>query len=249
MKHRPRSRDIPRLTDVGEFGLMTVDTMHARHFADQRVAAAESFLRRQCRAGWLDVSPLYRQKVYYRLTRRSVEYLRGTEHLPLSRAVLRPLKPLTKVQRYAALLYCTPAHGTLRRLCRPSHDPERFPDLTEYIRGGAADPLRQKLFYRDGDLTGLLLVDRGQHLFLERKVKPKVLSLARWQSFLDLLQTGRFRLTIVSPSSTRAAELEADIRADAPEFPWEIVPLPELAQLLPRRRLLAPLTTTQPPQE
>src|SRR5262249_5778683 len=143
-----------------------------------KLAAAETFLRRQSNAGWLDTSPLYGQKVYYRPSRRLVDFLRKSKLVRLSRAATRPLKPFTKLQRYAALLYCTPATGQLRTLYRPSLDAESFPDIAEHLEAGRADPLRQKLFYRDGEVVGLFAVDRGQHLFIERKVKPKVLALA-----------------------------------------------------------------------
>jgi hypothetical protein len=231
--------DFTRLKDIGEFGGTTVELAHRRYFAGSSLSAAESWLRRGCKYGWLRAAPLDGKRSYYHLTVRAVRWLRKVKRVPLSRAAARALRPMTKAQRFAALLYCTPESGPLRHAYRPSHDAAKFPDIAAHIASGKADPLRQKLFYKDGEMIGLLLLDRGQDQFIERKAKPKVLSLAGWDSFLALIQAGRFRLTVVTVTESRQRQLLDELSEDAPEFPHEIVILPDLGRVLPQRRARA----------
>lgn len=232
-------RDLAWLIDIAELGGIDVETLRRRRFAAGSRAAAESWLRRACKAGWLRPGPLDGKRANYHLTVRALRWLRSAKGVRVSRAAARPQRPMTKALRYALAVYCSQVAGALRRAYRPSHDSERFPDLAAHVASGKADPLRQKLFYREGDIVGLLLLDRGQRLFIERKAKPKVLSLATWDSFLRLIEAGQFRLTIVTVSVGRESELLAELASDRPEFPHEVVLLPEVARVLPTRRVRA----------
>jgi hypothetical protein len=235
---RIRRKDQPRAIDIAELGGIDVEMFRRRHVPAGFRSAAESCLRRACHAGWLQPVSLDGKRAYYQLTVRAVRWLRA-KGVRISRAAARPQRPMTKAQWYARAVYCSPASGPMRRAYRPSHDSEHFPDLAAHIASGKADPLRQKLFYRDEDVVGLLLLDRGQRQFVERKAKPKVLSLAGWDSFLQLIESGRFRLTIVTVSAGRQKELLAELAKDSPEFAHEVVLLPEVARVLPTRRVRA----------
>ena len=181
MVKRIRQCDVARLDEIGQFRLMTAELLQRRCFAGSNLAAAESWLKRQRSARLLTTEPLDARRVYFHLTSTAVKRLREQQR-SVSRAAARPLKPMTKIQRYALLLYCTPQEGTLRHPYRPSQDAAAFPEVAKYIASGKADPLRNKLFYREGETIGWLLLDRGWPRALDRKVKPKAVSLSRWGS-------------------------------------------------------------------
>ena len=235
MVKRIRQCDVTRLDEIGRFRLMTAELLQRRSFTGSNLAAAESWLKRQRSARLLTTEPLDSRRVYFHLTSTAVKRLRE-QRRSVSRAAARPLKPMTKVQRYALLLYCTPQEGDLRSPYRPSQDAAAFPEIAEYIASGKADPLRNKLFYREGPTLGWLLLDRGWPRALDRKVKPKAVSLSRWGSLWRRMEAGTFRLTIIVLTDGRRDELLEEFERDPPEFPWEVVVIPEVARVLPRRR-------------
>jgi len=227
--------DVPRLIDIAAFGGLSADLIHRRHFRTLEPRAAESWIKRRVFSGILQSAPLDARRVYYHLTKKGLDWLKRVHGVKVSRASARPMRPMAKVLRIAAAEFCTLGDQPALSLLRPFQHPDRFPDLASYVAKGHADPLRQKLFYQKQNLIGFLAVDRGQDHFVMRKVQPKVLSLSRWDSLRSLMNQNQFQLTVLSPSDSRRGELTEQIQASPPPFAWEIITLPQLLDLEPRR--------------
>jgi hypothetical protein len=234
MKKSLIARDIEFLKLVVECGAITLDVAQRIHSTMTR-SAVGAWIKRLRQGGWLLSSPLDQHRHQYRLSEKAVAFLRNKCQFKVSRAATRPIKPYRKPERQALLEYCHPEEGPTRRLYRPSRDVELFPDVVAHVAQGKADPLRQKLFYREGETIGYLVLDRGHTSFVRQKLPPKVVSLLSWKSFDRLRSAGKLRLTIITVSATRKAELEAEILSEPPPFAWEIVVLAEIAALLPMR--------------
>lgn len=234
MKKYLIERDIEFLKWIAENGAVTLDVAH-RKYPHLSRSAAGAWIKRLRQAGWLLSSPLDQHRHQYRLSEKAVSYLRNKCQFKVSRAATRPIKPYRKPERQALLEYCHPAEGPSRLVYRPSRDAELFPELVAHVALGKADPMRQKLFYREGETVGYFVLDRGHPAFIQRKLAPKVVSLLTWKSFERLRSVGLLRLTIVTVSVTRKEELESEIRNEPPPFAWEIVVLAEIAALLPIR--------------
>lgn len=227
-----RKSALRRLARICDDGHTTVRVLHRTEFPGQSRSAAESWLQRMIRAGWLRAGQLDELQVYYRPTLSAVQCLKKVHRMQVSRACIRPLTPNRKYEKHARLLYCS--HDAVSRSAyRPSKDDERFPDIAAHIAQGKADPMRHKLFYREGDTVGLLLADRGQSSFIHSKVRPKVFSIFRWESFQRLAELKQFRLTIITTTEYRRRELVRECAQNAPPMPHEIVVIEELATLLP----------------
>lgn len=134
------------------------------------------------------------------------------------------------------------SRGVTRKPFRPFHDAERFPGIASHVQSGKTDPLRQMLFYSEGPVVGLLILDRGGPRFLDNNIKRRVSKLingvaakAVGDSFKALINAGHFRLTIVTTSVSRKTELDEEIRRDPPHFKYEILVMEAIAALLPIR--------------
>jgi len=235
MKWLKRSA-VRRLNVIADFGHVDVESLHRIEFNGQDRSAAESWLRRMCRGGWLQSAKLDERRVYYRLTAKAVVYLKRICRQRVSRAATRPLSANRKFEKHALLQYCTAEGAPKRQAFRPSHDAGRFSDIAAHIADGKADPLRHKLFYREDELIGYFVADRGQERLVQSRVRPKMYALFRWQSFRELAEQKVIRLTIATMTDTRARELRRDVEENPPPVAWEIVVVPELIGLLPRKR-------------
>jgi hypothetical protein len=235
-----RNSAVRRLMIASDFGHLAVDPLHRLEFAGQTRTAAESWLRRMVRDGWLQSAPLDDHQVYYRLTAKAVLYLKRICKRCVSRAATRPLSPNRKFEKHAVLLYCTAVDSPQRWAYRPSHDAKAFNDIAAHIAQGKADPLRHKLFYREGDIIGYFVADRGQSRLIQSKVRPKMFSIFRWSSFQQLAEAKRIRLTVVTPTENRRRELVRECEENPPPIAWEVVVIPELSSLLPRLRSTPP---------
>jgi DNA-binding MarR family transcriptional regulator len=229
-----RTSAVRLLMVVATFGLITVETL--LRLTGQTRSAAESWLRRMVRDGWLQSAPLDDHQVYYRLTAKAVLYLKRICKRRVSRAATRPLSANRKFEKYALLLHCTAVGSPQRSAYRPSHDAAAFSDIAAHIGQGKADPLRHKLFYREGEIIGYFVADRGQSRLIQSKVRPKMFSIFSWNSFQQLAESNRIRLTIATTTESRKRELVSEFEENPPPIAWEVVVIPELCSLLPRIR-------------
>jgi len=231
-----RNSAVRRLMIVAAFSHITVEALRRLEFSGQTRSAVESWLRRMVRDGWLQSAPLDDHQAYYRLTAKAVLYLKRICKRRVSRAATRPLSPNRKFEKHALLLHCTAVDSPQRWTYRPSHDAGAFNDIASHIAQGKADPLRHKLFYREGDTVGYFVADRGQSRLIQSKIRPKMFSLFKWQSFQQLAETKRIRLTIVTTTESRKRELVSECEENPPPLAWEVVVIAELSSLLPRIR-------------
>lgn len=237
MKRRLTRRDFELLKRIAEHGHLTVDVLRF-WYPELSKTAASTWVKRLRKSGHLESASLDQRRRYYRLSHLSVMLLRRKAGVRVSRAKARPLKPLRKAEQHAFLLFTASASDLPRQVLRPCHDTVRFGDLAELVASGKTDPLRQKLFYCEGETVGYFVLDRGSRSFVTRKVKPKVFAVLKWASFQQLLAAGHFRLTIVTTAASRAEELTTEMKQEAPPFPFEITVLEEIAALLPTRSTL-----------
>lgn len=230
---------VRRLKFIASYSHTDVDSLHRVEFAGQERSAAESWLQRMCKKGYLQTAPLDRRRVYYRLTAKAVLYLKRHCNYRVSRASTRPLTPNRKFEKHALLQYCTAPKAPQRSAYQPNRDAVRFPDIAAHISAGKANPLRHKLFYLEGTLVGYLVADRGQRQLVQERIRPRMVSLFNWDSFKQLASENCVRLTVVTMSHTRSRELTQDIKSNPPPFSWEIVPIPELLGICPPTKLKA----------
>ena len=240
MKRKLSKRGLQLLLMLVVYGFMTVELLR-RWCPELSAVAAGTIIKRLRKSGWLESAPLDQHTHYYRLSNKSVRYLRKAHGIKVSRAATRPLKPYRKPERHAFVTFVSSAVVT-RKPFRPFHDADRFPGVAGLVQSGKTDPLRQMLFYSEGPVVGLFILDRGGPRFLENNIKRRVSKLINGvaaksvgDSFKTLINAGQFRLTIVTTSISRKTELEEEIRRDPPHFTYEILVMEAIAALLPIR--------------
>jgi len=236
MSRRLGERDSRLLEEIALYGHITLETLLQRR-PELSQSAVGSWLKRLRKSGYLESAPLDQRRYYYRLSHKAVMHLRKRRGVRVSRAATRPLKPYRKPERHAFLLFTSVPSEVPRKPYRPSLDVARFGEINEVIRSGKADPLRQKLFFACGESVSYFVLDRGHPAFIQRKLKPKVVSLLGWPSFQRLIAEGTFRLTVITCSEGRQQELLAEIQREPPPFPIDVIVLEEVAALFPTRRL------------
>ena len=229
MRLRMRKRDQRLLLRIASYGHITLEVMQL-WFPEMSKTALESWIKRLRDQRLPNAAFLDARRKYYRLSELAVMTLRRQLGVRVSKAAARPRKPGRKAERHGALLYCCQHEG--RSFYRPSLDRRRFPDIAEHIANGKADPLRQKLFYAEGAVVGYFVLDQGQTTFIASKLSPKLLALAKWRSFQQLVEGGEFRLTVAAVAEARATQLRQALSDDAPPFAWEVVVISEVADLV-----------------
>jgi len=229
-KKKIQQKTLEVLHDAARFRLLLVETLQRRHFPKLKRSGVVSWLQRRIENDHLQSAMLYGQRTYYAVTEKAVRTLKSRGY-HVSRNATRPLGPEAKRTYLAFSLYCNPEKGKLKSLYRPAFDAELFPELSAFQANTNCDPLRRKLFYRDGDVIGYFVVDRGQREFIAKKVRPKLFDLLtpeKYPEFRALVDADQFRLTVVTATPSRADELSEELHAPPPPFPVQIVVYPEL---------------------
>lgn len=251
MKRRLSKRDLDFLLRLVEMGHVTVELLRL-WFPELGVVAAGTWIKRLRKSGWLESAPLDQHTHYYRLSNKAVRYLKRTHGVKVSRAMTRPLKPTRKPEKHAFLHFVSDQSHPARKPFRPFRDAVRFAGLAAHVQSGHSDPLKQMFFYCEGANVGVFMFDRGGSRFLQKNVKSKVSGLVNGttpkvvgESFKALVAAGLFRLTIVTVSAQRKAELEEEIRFSPPPFSYEIFVMEAIAALLPTQQLNSRRTTNQ----
>lgn len=238
MRVRLSRRDIEFIARIVPYGHVTLSVMQ-RWYPHLSQMALRSWVKRLRQSGWLISASLDERRNYYRLTNKSVKYLRQSRGIRVSRAATRPLKPNRKPEKHAWLLFISADAEGKRQAYRPAFDSARFPDLAEHLATGKADPYRQRLFYLSELTIGLFTLDRGNPDFVQAKLKPQVEALWQQSTFSQIVRDGHFELTVATCSESRKRELEAEMDRCPPGFRWQIVVMEEIAALLPRRGSLS----------
>ena len=91
-----------------------------------------------------------------------------------------------KKEFFAIGKFCNEEPQSNRTLYRPFSDAEAFPRIARMKR----DPLQNKRFIRDGDVTTLFILDSGTQNFLNENVIPKVCTLLdpeKYPEFVELI--------------------------------------------------------------
>ena len=223
---------IKRFSAVAEDRFTTIDLAGPRLFPGATQSMVESTLQRDVRANFLTSRPLD-SRMLYQLINKATALLKE-EGLQIPRSVTKPISPKSKAERFSLLWYCTPRDRAPFRVYVPSRHPDVFHDIAEYIAGGKTDPLRQKLFYVDGEIIGYFAPASDDPHFVAKTLLSKVRSLARWESFQTLFRTKRFRLTVAANSFQRKTEIEAEINSYSPDVPFEVLYDPRAALNKPK---------------
>ncbi len=238
VKRRVHQRTIALLDDIAQHRAAFPEPFQRRHFARVHGAGVASWFQRRVENEQLVPRNLYGKRKYYSITEKTVRILRRSGR-HVSRSAARPLGPEAKRSLFAFALYCNPEQGALKTIYRPAFDPELFPQLAARCNQTHSDPLRRKLFYRDGETIGYFVVDRGQARFIAAKVRPKLFDLltpAKYPEMRNLVDVERFRLTVVTATGQRAEELQGELCEPEPPFPVQVVVFPQLIHLLPKQQ-------------
>lgn len=224
-------------------GMATIDVLHRRFFVGRKASAVWSWVNRMKPEHLIAMADLDGRRKYFHLTGHTGSVFRKRFNHKIPRAANVPVRPAAKARKYAALLYCTPHQGAQRTIFFPREHPEQFPWLKKaQDRHNGSDPLRSRTFYTEQDIIGCLELDSGADNFID-SLKPKILALtnpngdvAEASGFLDLMEAGRFRLTIVTTSKPRARMLKQEIKDAPPNFAWEVVVIPDVATVFPKQQ-------------
>jgi hypothetical protein len=187
---------------LAKTGIVTVEIVHRRHFADQNLEAARSAIRRLVNRGHLQAEPLDERRVYYCLTRR------GAHTLGVSSKCAQPLKKQGKVDRYAVSWFIHAERPGKRALFNPHDYPDQFPV--------AGQSLPRHHFYIDHNTQrprlGIILVD---HNAQERRIVQKTVKLLGrflhqgW--FDEFIRQEAFVVTVLTFSTYRKQAFEQHI--------------------------------------
>ena len=183
-------------------GMVTVEIVHRRHFAGQKLDAARSAIRRLADLGYLHAEPLDARRVYYCLTGR------GARILGVPRKCAQPLKKQGKVTRYAVSWFIQADRPGQRALFNPHDYPDQF--------AVAGHRLPRCPFYIDHTTErprlGVILVDHNAH---ERRICHKTAKLLGrflqhgW--FDGFIREGAFVVTILTFSEYRKRAFDQHI--------------------------------------
>ena len=149
---------------MAKTGIVTVEIVHRRYFADQTLDAARSAIRRLVELGYLHPEPLDNRRTYYRLTAQ------GARVIGAPSKCTQPLKKQGKADRYATSWFIYGDSPEKRALFNPHDYPDQFPV--------AGHTLPRHSFFVDqtGDRRrlGIIIVDHNAHA---RRIPRKVVKL------------------------------------------------------------------------
>lgn len=225
-------RKINAWVDTCNFGLCTVESTHKRIYADSTITAVESRIRRWVRDRYLVKQDVGHRHVAYRPSDKLIKYLRDFG-IYMPRSLARPISPNSIPRKIALLNYCISAFEFPWGAVSPLRIPDVFSDVVESVNAGRRNPFAQTSFFGQELRFGVLLLDNGDSRFVQRKVKPKVLSIMEWQSFKTLVQQNRFGILIATTNDEKKTNVLSQFESDPPGIPYRVQVIPELLDVLP----------------
>lgn len=188
-------------------------------------AALHQQLRQARQAGVLESAPLHQSARYWYLTPD------GAAQAELPPECSGPLSESAKLRAYAVLRFCFGSRSQRHRL-DPEELKQQFPLLA---RGG----LPNRYYYdpREGGHLGLYRVDAGGSGRWDRcvqAVRQDISSHLLNPGFRQLVQAGRFRITVLTVFHHNANRLAETLREhrDTRRIPVECLAFPELLPLI-----------------